>query len=84
MENIQRNNAVFNLAHHGLYDIIDNNYEYRTIIRLEYDKYGDYDFSGKGFGFFGYLNDEYSKLSGKSLYDLYYQGFLEFINVYKN
>lgn len=71
------------LAHHGLYDIIDNNYEYRTIIRLEYDKYGDYDFSGKGFGFFGYLNDEYSKLSGKSLYDLYYQGFLEFINVYK-
>ena len=47
MENIQRNNAVFNFSTSRFIDIIDNNYEYRTIIRLEYDKYGDYDFSGK-------------------------------------
>lgn len=26
------------LAHHGLYDIIDNNFDYRTEIRLNYDK----------------------------------------------
>jgi len=71
------------LAHHGLYDIINNNFDYQTKIRLDYDKCGGYDFRGKGLSFFSYLNSEYSKSNGKSLYDLYYEGFIEFIDVYK-
>src|SRR5699024_10645862 len=71
------------LAHHGLYDIIDNNFDYRTEIRLNYDENGEYDFMGKGLHFFNFLNIEYKKLNGKSIYDLYYEGFIEFIEIYK-
>jgi len=71
------------LAHHGLYDIIDTNFEYHTKIRLDYDKCEKYDFTNRGFCFLNYLNSEYEKLCGKSLYDLYYEGFLEFIRIYK-
>src|SRR5699024_11734980 len=71
------------LAHHGLYDIIDNNIDYRTEIRLNYDENGEYDFMGKGLHFFNFLNIEYKKLNGKSIYDLYYEGFIEFIEIYK-
>lgn len=71
------------LAHHGLYDIIDNDFDYRTGIRLEYDKYGEYDFTGKGLNFFSFLNREYGKLNGKNIYALYYEGFIEFVEIYK-
>ena len=71
------------LAHHGLYDIIDNNFDYHTEIRLEYDQNGEYDFQGKGLNFFIFLNKEYKVISGKSIYDLYYEGFIEFIKIYK-
>ena len=71
------------LAHHGLYDIIDNNFDYRTEIRLDYYKDNEYDFTGRILSYFGFLNEEYKKLNGKSVYDLYYEGFIEFIEVYQ-
>ena len=71
------------LAHHGLYDIIDNNFDYRTGIRLDYDKDGEYDFARKGLSFFNFLNKEYERLNNKSVYDLYYEGFIEFIEIDK-
>lgn len=71
------------LAHHGLYDIIDSNFNYRTEIRLEYDRDNKYDFSGECLVFFSFLEDEYKKSNYKSIYDLYYEGFIEFIDVYK-
>lgn len=71
------------LAHHGLYDIIDNNFNYHTGIRLDYDKEGEYDFEGSALNFFSFLNNEYIKLNDKSVYALYYEGFIEFIEIYK-
>lgn len=71
------------LAHHGLYDIIDSNFDYRTAIRLDYDKDGKYDFKVQGLILFEDLNEEYKKLNGKSIYDLYYDGFNEFVDIYK-
>ncbi len=70
------------LAHHGLYDIIDSDFDYRTELRLDYDKDGGYDFKGSGMNFFSYLNDEYSILTGKSIYKLYFEGFIEFLDIY--
>lgn len=71
------------LAHHGLYDIIDNNFDYRTGIRLDYDRDGEYDFKNKGLSFFSTLNEKYKKVNNRSIYCLYYEGFIEFIKIYK-
>lgn len=71
------------LAHHGLYDIIDNNFNYRTEIRLDYDKEKEYDFNGEGLKFFEFLNKEYIKIKEKDIYEIYYEGFIEFIKTYK-
>lgn len=71
------------LAHHGLYDIIDNNFNYRTGMRLDYDKDIKYDFKGNDLDFFAFLNEEYKKANGKSIYVLYYEGFIEFVKIYK-
>lgn len=71
------------LAHHGLYDIIDNNFDYRTGIRLDYDKDYKYDFEGRDLNFYHFLDKEYNKSNGKSMYNLYYEGIIEFIKIYK-
>lgn len=71
------------LAHHGLYDIIDNNFNYRTGLRLNLNKDDEYDFIKRNIGFLDLLNQEYIKLNNKSIYDLYFEGFREFIQVYK-
>jgi len=64
------------LAHHGLYDIIDNNFDYRTGIRL------DYDLDKNAFHFFDFINKEFERKNGNSLYHVYYKGFIEFIRIY--
>lgn len=71
------------LAHHGLYDIINNDLDYHTGLRLDYDKDGEYDFEGRGLRFYRFLEDEYMGLNGKHIYTLYYDGFIEFIKIYK-
>ena len=64
------------IAHHGLYDIIDNNFDYRTGIRL------DYDLGKNTFHFFDFINKEFERKNGNSLYHVYYKGFIEFIRIY--
>lgn len=67
------------LSHHGLYDIIDDNLDYRTGIRLDYDSneiINDLEF-------LDYLDKEFENENDKSIYDLYYEGFIEFEQTYK-
>lgn len=71
------------LAHHGLYDIIDNNLEYRTGIRLNPKKEDKENFIKRNLEFLNLLNAEYINLSNKSIYDLYHKGFKEFTKVYE-
>ncbi len=70
------------LAHHGLYDIIDSDFNYHTGLRLDYDKDNKYDFNTEGLKFFKVLNAEYEALVNKSINGLYYEGFLEFLDVH--
>ncbi len=71
------------LAHHGLYDIIDSNFNYRTGLRLDLNMRGEENFINKNLKFLNLLNQEYINLNNKSIYDLYYQGFKEFGEIYK-
>lgn len=71
------------LAHHGLYDIIDNNFNYRTGIRLNYSQNYGNGVTSEILGFFDFANKEYERVNGKSLYHIYYEGFIEFIDIYK-
>ncbi len=71
------------LSHHGLYDLIDKNLEYHTQIRLDYDKNTMYDFNGNMMKFFNFLNQKYKDLNKKSIYTLFYDGFIEFTKIYK-
>ena len=71
------------LAHHGLYDIIDADSNYRTNIRLGYVTDDTYNLDKEYLPFFHYLNSEYELLNNKSIYDLYLNGFLEYIKIYK-
>ncbi len=68
------------LAHHGLYDIIDRNANYRTRIRLEDNNDSD-EIEGT-LDFFKFLNEEYIKKNDIDIYDIYYEGFIEFENIY--
>lgn len=70
------------LAHHGLYDIIDPDFNYHTGMRLDYDKDNKYDFKTEGLKFLELLNAEYEALTDKSIYELYYEGFIEFLALY--
>lgn len=70
------------LAHHGLYDIIDPDFNYHTGLRLDYDKDNKYDFKTEGMKFLEFLNAEYEALTDKSIYELYYEGFIEFLALY--
>lgn len=72
------------LAHHGLYDIIDSDFNYRTGLRLNNFNKDEYDFQGINLDFFRFLNQEYINSNNKSIYDLYYQGFKEFIKIYRD
>lgn len=67
------------LSHHGLYDIIDKNFNYRTKIRLDNSDLVE---MGKASDFFDFLNSEYIKVNNRSIYDLYYEGLIEFEQVY--
>ena len=55
------------LAHHGLYDIIDNNFNYRTGIRLNYSQNYGNGVTSEILGFFDFANKEYERVNGKSL-----------------
>lgn len=66
------------LSHHGLYDIIDKDSNYRTKTRLEYNNSE----MEKSLKFFNFLNSEYIKINSKSIYDLYFEGLIEFVNIY--
>lgn len=68
------------LSHHGLYDIIDKDYNYRTKIRLSYNN--DSDEIRKDLEFFNFINSEYLGANNKSIEDLYYEGLVEFENIY--
>jgi len=70
------------LAHHGLYDIIDLDFNYHTGLRLDYDKDNKYNFNMEGLKFLEFLNDEYEALTDKSIYGIYYEGFIEFLALY--
>lgn len=71
------------LAHHGLYDIIDNNLDHRTGLRLDISKFDDQDFENRNLEFLNLLNQKYITLHKESIYDLYHKGFKEFIEIYK-
>ena len=66
------------LAHHGLYDIIDQDFEYRTGLRLKSEKITSEDLE-----FLDVLNRVLKQKEEKSFVALYYEGFLEFIKIYK-
>jgi len=68
------------LSHHGLYDIIDKNSNYRTEIRLAYNN--DSSEMEKDLEFCNFLNNEYIKKNDKSIYDLYFEGLIEFEQIY--
>ena len=68
------------LSHHGLYDVIDKNHNYRTKIRLEYNN--DNTEMEKAMDFFNFLNSEYIKINNKTIYDLYFEGLIEFEHIY--
>ncbi|MDD4503398.1 MAG: CRISPR-associated helicase Cas3' [Clostridiaceae bacterium] len=70
------------LAHHGLYDIIDPDFNYHTGMRLDYDKDNKYDFNMEGLKFLELLNAEYEALTDKDICKLYYEGFIEFLALY--
>lgn len=72
------------LAHHGLYDIIDVNSEYRTKLRLTPEKESRAEFIERNIEFLEFLNKEYMEVSGKSIYDMMYKGFEEFLKIYEN
>lgn len=71
------------LAHHGLYDIIDNNFNHRTKIRIDRNKDNDKGLEKNNLQFLKILNEKYIRLNRESIYDLYNKGFKEFIEVYK-
>lgn len=68
------------LSHHGLYDIIDKDYNYRTKIRLDYNSNSEE--VKRDLEFFNFLNAEYLGKNNKSIYDLYCEGFTEFEKIY--
>lgn len=71
------------LAHHGLYDIIDNNFNYRTGLRLNSNKGSEYDLITNDLEFLNLLNGAYINLNNTSIHELYYKGFKEFIEINK-
>ncbi|MCK9444659.1 MAG: CRISPR-associated helicase Cas3' [Tissierellaceae bacterium] len=64
------------LAHHGLYDIIDNAFNYRTKIRFDSIEGGNNEIR-----FFNNINSRYIKENNRSIFDLYLAGFEEFIEI---
>lgn len=70
------------LAHHGLYDIIENTtFRHHTSVRLDYDKDGKYDFDGAGLAYLDFLNQKYESREQQPIWQLYYEGFKEFLEV---
>lgn len=69
------------LSHHGLYDIIDKDFNYRTKIRLNYNS--DSNELRNDLEFFNFINSEYREKNNKSIEDLYYEGLIEFEDIYK-
>lgn len=66
------------LAHHGLYDVMDTNADYRTELRMAFAKDAKYDFEGEGLRFFPFLNQQYEKQYGQTIEALFLKGFEEF------
>lgn len=71
------------LAHHGLYDIIDGNLEYRTGKRLTITDLSTGEMLDRDKNFLNMLNEHYRKINSTTIYQLYYQGFKEFIPIYE-
>jgi CRISPR-associated endonuclease/helicase Cas3 len=71
------------LAHHGLYDIIDNKFDYHTGIRLAYAGGDREEYTRKMEDYFNSLNTKYEYTTGKSIYHTYHEGFIEFIKIRK-
>lgn len=70
------------LAHHGLYDIIEDvTFRHLTSVRLDYDKDGKYDFNETGLAYLNFLNQEYEGREQQTIWQLYYDGFKEFLAV---
>ncbi len=68
------------LAHHGLYDIIDSDFNYRTGHRLAYVNHQDYK-KNHILDYYKYINEMYIEINNESVSGLYYKGFIEFIEV---
>ena len=71
------------LAHHGLYDIIDKNYEYRTGKRLDNMNLSEEKIQEDGDEFLNLVNERYKLINSTTIYELYYEGFKEFIPIYR-
>ncbi|HZK26518.1 MAG TPA: CRISPR-associated endonuclease Cas3'' [Thermoclostridium sp.] len=71
------------LSHHGLYDIIDKNFNYKTESRLYSDRSLRAKYIEEGMDFLDLLNSEYFHVQGKTIYELYWGGFKEFVKIYK-
>lgn len=72
------------LSHHGLYDIIDNNFNYRTASRLDLQERTNEESIVRNLEFFNMINQSHINLYNNSIYNLYYKGFQEFIKIYKS
>lgn len=71
------------LAHHGLYDIIDSNFEYRTGIRLHLDALNRTNIRVRDKQYLDIIDKNYRELNDMTINELYYEGFKEFIIIYK-
>lgn len=69
------------LAHHGLYDIIDGNFDYRTGLRLS--RSNECNPPKGSLEYLNILNQENISCGNTSIYDLYLEGFKEFIEKYE-
>lgn len=70
------------LSHHGLYDIIDKNFNYKTGSRLYTDLSIREEYIKDGLEFLDFLSNEYARKQGRTVYELYWEGFREFLIIY--
>lgn len=71
------------LAHHGLYDIIDHDLEYRTGQRLSLENDKELELLEEEALYLNYIDKEYINRRGKNLDELFYLSFQEFEEIYK-
>ena len=70
------------LAHHGLYDIINWDFKYQTKLRFDREECKKGELKDCEKEFLKLLNEDFEKQYKATIVDTYYQGFLEFINLY--